>query len=157
MREIKFRARPIDSHEWIYGGGVQVFGDKIVILHANSNNNPTLTIIDPKSVGQCTSLKDKNDIEIYEGDIVLIPDDETVPITDEGAGPKDPANHLAPIIFTNGCFGPDIQESADYYEKGFTSFSSLEGAEYLEVIGNIYSNPDIMQGHDSQQTKAPNY
>jgi hypothetical protein len=95
---------------------------------------------------QYTGLKDKNGKEIYEGDIITLMDQEIVPITDEGQGPIEEFAHLLPVIFKDGCFG--VESDGSYhciFSKGFWSFDKLndEGAE-LDVIGNIYENPELL-------------
>ncbi|AUM66340.1 hypothetical protein C0R09_18455 [Brevibacillus laterosporus] len=70
---------------------------------------------------QYTGLHDKNGKEIYEGDIVL--------------GRSEPATGT--VEFSRGSIivdwhGPDIDDLRDYNE-------------FLEVIGNIYENPELTE------------
>lgn len=77
---------------------------------------------------QCTGLKDKNGKLIYEGDIVeVIPDKE-----------------YAVIKWNNESvrFDIRIKNSTSIYR--FTTFCGDE----LEVIGNIYENPELLNSEE---------
>jgi len=149
MREIKFRA-------WDKRDRFMFLVREMYWLNKGLEVDDGATVRDcvdgdTGAVMQYTGLKDKNGKEIYEGDILLIPDEYTEPILDDGSGPREEANHLAPIVFKGGQFGVDIQESADVFKKGFTSFQTLEwedslvSEQRLEVIGNIYENPELLE------------
>lgn len=85
---------------------------------------------------QCTGLKDKNGKLIYEGDILK----EAYFDTDKGE-----------FDFSNIKIGYDekycsyYQQSIGYdYKEAFPEFDFKE--ENIEVIGNIYENPELLKG-----------
>lgn len=65
----------------------------------------------------CTGMRDKNDKLIYEGDIL-----------------KDMWGNPKPVKFKFGCFCWGMAEGTYW----------LSGSKRLEVIGNIYENPDLI-------------
>jgi len=68
MREIKFRGKRVDNGELVYGYYIVAGG--IPFISTFGVREPIAVI--PETVGQYTGGKDKNGVEIYEGDKVLI-------------------------------------------------------------------------------------
>lgn len=68
MREILFRGKRVDNGEWVYGQYLKreypSFTD--YSIWAPSGTIPVI----PKTIGQFTSLLDKNGIKVFEGDKV---------------------------------------------------------------------------------------
>ena len=156
IREIKFRA-------WDKSKKSMVNSFNIFDLRSNYPSDPYEEIIIESSnkgdiefkkdnliLLQYTGLKDKSGKEIYEGDVILVADSYTDVITDDGQGPTEDFNHLAPIIYNEkfGCFGVNIEHGGDYFDKGFSSFEKIQsnlGILELEVIGNIYESPELQE------------
>ena len=142
MREIKFRA--IYKERW---GERSMFNVKTI----NFNEE----LIDGEipfhfvEIMQFTGLKDKNGKEIYEGDILCVPDTYTETV-DVGIGnmpvAQTPENHLAPVEFDMGCFKVKFLEDGELYQKGYSTFGEIDAeGDEIEIIGNIYESPELLQ------------
>ncbi len=143
-RTIKFRAWSKEGKQ--FG---KPFTLKQVVDISLDDYGGEITNWDNFEFNQFTGLKDKKGQDLYEGDILLINDSEKIPITDEGQGPIEDINHLALVVFENGMFGVKIEETADSYVKGFYNFGLMEmnngdKPENLEIVGNIYENPELL-------------
>ena len=79
-------------------------------------------------VMQYTGLKDKNGKEIYEGDIILFPHRRKFA--------------KGQVVFYNS--GYKIQYQEPCFDKFISLFVNIYEFE-LEVIGNIYENPELLK------------
>lgn len=121
MREILFRARRVDKDQWAYGYyAFQGESHKILLKRPPGWGYH----IDPETVGQYTGLTDKNGTKIFEGDIV------------EYQGKRYSINYLLHYA----------RFSAVKPNNVFCVFAYQCG----EVIGNIYDNPELLEGADDE-------
>jgi uncharacterized phage protein (TIGR01671 family) len=149
MREIKFRVW--NGMEMVYDVTVGKFGT----FYVNPSNNgldekdsASLTPFTTKyhkdtPVMQFTGLKDKNGKEIYEGDIVMSEGQQSRFI-------QVVEFHNSPETCGRGWVGVNkiqitlTKEGKKLYEH-LERFSYFSWPFSCEVIGNIYSNPELLQ------------
>lgn len=126
MREIKFRGKCMFSNEWVYGDLIHKRHDRNALMIQDEKGLGSDVV--PESVGQFTGLRDKNNKEIYEGDIVL-----------SKLKRARKYDEILQICFDDSEYcGKDKHGSS-------TSLSLLEDYHTVEVIGNIHDNPELLE------------
>lgn len=135
MREIKFRGKLEFSSGWIVGGYCQWRDIRDNAKHQIISNVGFHNDVKPETVGQFTGLKDKNGVDIYEGDKLL--DYEIDPETKEDISLQHPV-----VYDTINC---QFTIDNSYKRDGSSLVNIVEyfGINNLEVVGNIYENPEL--------------
>ena len=151
MREIKFRAKTCKG-EWVDGYYVKAQklnnkGDEHYIIEYESTGATYL--IDKNTVCQYTGLKDKNGKEIWENDIVCFQFDNdncTLPYTDtkKRYGKIFFSDYRASFAIAMGRNGSKSMNN-DLYKY-------VQCGNRVEVIGNIFDNPELLDA-DKQASK----
>ena len=125
MRTIKFRGQKTTNGVWVYGS--LVYSNEIqtaIYFQTGSGlvNSMEWVYVNPETVGQFTGLYDKNEKEIYEGDILRV----------QGLGEK------IEVRFVRGSFAflwnGDLDDEAAI---------NAPTQKWAEVIGNIHDNPKL--------------
>lgn len=136
MREIKFRAwyDQIGNPHMIDNKDINFDEGKFAIW-----DDEEKLVYEGFEVMQYTGLKDKNGVEIYEGDICK----ETFKDTEGEQSSKK--IFYWPVAFVAGAFVEDHLPGENPGED-FNCMMALRKEDYLdvEVAGNIYENPELL-------------
>ena len=136
----KFRGKTQEG-EWIHG----YLLDDVIVTGISEIEEDYIAFeewcsIIKETAGQFTGLKDKNEKEIYEGDVFLDRVNECYGI----------------VIFKDGCFGiqwyvvdgylseSGWDENGEFGELDFEPLNSIN-VDNMEIAGNIYENPELIK------------
>ena len=155
-----FKAKRFDNGEWVQGYLIYSFTGVPIIVTEYDHILMLVTKyeVDPKTICQCTGLKDKNGKLIWENDIV------------------DFLGHKGAINFECGGFGIGYQKNIDWEEiqANIMRVTGCENILYacendnyislweiywnfnndddsvntVEVIGNIFDNPELLESEE---------
>lgn len=135
-RTIKFRGKSIDNGEWVYGDLNQIF-----VPEGSTEDCPSISdkfdgtfFVHPNSVGQFTGIVDKDNEQIYEGDILQCLSVPNIPLevrynTMQGAFCFVEHTHTEGALLGTCPLGEMLRHYPD-----------------MSVIGNRFDNPDLLNG-----------
>ena len=131
-RVVKFRGKRVDNGEWVVGYyWSNDLGNHFIrqIIDGEYNYVCTDYEVDPEIVGQYTGLKDKNGVEICEGDIVT----------------AHAQAYRAIGEVRSRIDGLWLLYPAYQHGKLWGLSPNPKGQTKVEVIGNIHDNPELLK------------
>ena len=126
MRDILFRGKRIKDNKWIYG--YMATADTINNINRVDMGNED---VDEETIGQWTGFMDKHRTYIFEGDVL----EYKYSIDDF----EEPGTYRSVVTFKNGIFCLDNDEEMSL------SYIFWKTDDELNVLGNIYDNPELME------------
>lgn len=154
MKENLFRGKRVNNGKWVKGGfhkwetrQVCSFGDELsseevkylIIGNTNADWNMSREIcateVGPETIGQYIGSVDKNRIRIFEGDILKA----------KVRCGQYYRNRVGCVMFD----GFELKFVLKIKSKNGYDFKTIPCADYCEVIGNIYDNPELLEMEDN--------
>ena len=142
MREILFRGKRADNGEWVKGYYYKSkyyrtdneLCDYITIPHPEEKYRGSDSyIVLSDTVGQYTGLLDKNGKKIFEGDIVKFKEFRDT--------------YIGKVVFNQKTGGFEFwwNVTVGAYGEKATHTANLTVSNDIEVIGNIYDTPELLE------------
>lgn len=123
-----FRGKRIDNNEWVYGLPSCDEDGEIEEIEVWSEDDINFYSVDPSTICQCIGIEDKNGKLIFENDIVRIV--------------YDGIEHIYIIKW-------DVDEldfkATNGKENYGSNFQYLGCCEEVEIIGNFFDNPELLE------------
>jgi uncharacterized phage protein (TIGR01671 family) len=141
-RNIKFRGKSIETNEWVYGNLVvdSMTGNKMSIIiwadmsEENKSGGAYVWVdIVIGTESQFTGLKDTNNKEIYEGDLIS---------RELSQGADKIAVKI--VLFKEGCFRACNSKGSSSTNINVLFPKKVYGMN-AKVIGNIWDNPELLE------------
>ena len=130
-RRIKFRGWNNKHNKWLYGYYANSQGFSIIIEENYEECTLEDVLVNKKTVGQYTGLKDSTGKEIYEGDILSQGQD------------------LLGVACISMRYGISVKKKTTTWSLiNFVLDSDFDTSVLsdVEVVGNIHDNPELLKG-----------
>ena len=138
MRKIIFRAKSAEDGKWVYGDINHTSDTETYIVPQYREYGEIYNdgiMIDEKTVGQFVGLHDINRKEIYEGDIIKM------------------LNGVYKVVWSisDVSFRLERWITKENGVKEVSFFITPYHESYVEVLGNIIDNPELIENNDEDK------
>ena len=163
MREFLFRGKRTDNCEWVCGDLIhrEIWSRDVCVIRARASDDGFDAYVEyeviPETVGQYTGLRDRNDVKIFEGDIVEYYFFDMTMRNSKSAKVKNaktiligwvPASFYMTELFRNYRLEPGVgiitERIYDYKGNKKQGVYKTNDVYFVEVIGNLYENREVL-------------
>ena len=135
MRVIRFRAKPYDSDNWIYGSSPVKFGKAWAMLVTDDAGRLSVRLVRPETVSQGTGADASDGQPIYGGDIIT------------GGYCTDVESIDRVVVYWNNMsFQADDRPLPEGHATEVSQDFKFWKAHHVDikVIGNLTDNPELL-------------
>ena len=145
MESLLVKAKRKDNNEWVIGYYVWFERSNGHYIYSNEKRGTIVYAVLPETICRNTGLVDTNGKSIYENDIVAFED-----TGEDGYEYKEGFDfqNRAKVVFKKGRW-----ELSDFLSNNSCVLEEMNNHEelfclwdYVEVIGNIFDNADLLEG-----------
>ena len=154
MRGILFKGKRADNGEWVEGAFLQSDDECRIVtsyLRESDEKDPVITvtyIVDPETVSQYTGLKDKNGVDIWENDLLRYSYEYPGSpwLAQKGMTDDDIRYDVGAVFWQEWRGSWAVCGWGKSRMMNSDVFTYCRNPNRTEVIGNIFDNPELIEG-----------
>lgn len=130
-----FRGKRKDNGEWVYGDRItEPYG---IVIQYYKDNKRIKAVVIPETIGQFTGLLDKNDVKIFEKDIIKFINGRLLDVRFNG-------ETLQWELTDVGVPDCEVNHLCNTLPLAELTVEACYGEMTSEVVGNIYDNIELV-------------
>jgi hypothetical protein len=147
-----FRAKYIDSNQWVYGGGVWNFPRACLMIGEDHHGEIVIKPVKKETVGQSTGIKDICGALIFEGDVLIC------------INPDNIITHIGVVTWDKKwgnwyahCNQEDPPVHPMHFSVGYKHGIPPDEKSGVRIVGNIFDDIKLKKGHHGKKLSTNDF